>query len=79
MSKIAEVLDELPSKGQITLTPPTIVFTNGVFDILHAGHVDYLEKARNFGDALVVGVMGSRHIAHGDGVPHQLDNLPDRI
>ena len=34
----------------------TVVFTNGVFDILHAGHVRYLETARGFGDALIVGV-----------------------
>ncbi len=33
-----------------------IVFTNGCFDILHLGHIDYLEKARNFGDKMVVGV-----------------------
>lgn len=34
----------------------SIVFTNGVFDILHAGHVRYLETARDFGDALIVAV-----------------------
>lgn len=34
----------------------TVVFTNGVFDILHAGHVRYLETARGFGDALIVGL-----------------------
>ena len=33
-----------------------IVFTNGCFDILHPGHVDYLEKARSLGDILVVGL-----------------------
>ncbi|WP_370516791.1 D-glycero-beta-D-manno-heptose 1-phosphate adenylyltransferase [Thermodesulfobacterium sp. TA1] len=33
-----------------------MVFTNGCFDILHAGHVDYLEKARSLGDFLVVGL-----------------------
>ena len=33
-----------------------IVFTNGVFDILHAGHVSYLEEARRLGDFLVVGI-----------------------
>lgn len=33
-----------------------VVFTNGVFDILHAGHVRYLETARGLGDVLIVGV-----------------------
>jgi rfaE bifunctional protein nucleotidyltransferase chain/domain len=33
-----------------------IVFTNGCFDLLHLGHVDYLEKARDFGDKLVLGL-----------------------
>ena len=33
-----------------------IVFTNGCFDILHVGHVDYLEKARNLGQKLVLGL-----------------------
>ncbi len=34
----------------------TIVFTNGVFDILHVGHVTYLQEARELGDVLVVGL-----------------------
>src|SRR5699024_2363431 len=34
----------------------TIVFTNGCFDIVHLGHIDYLEKARNLGDKLIVGL-----------------------
>ncbi|MDQ7038164.1 MAG: D-glycero-beta-D-manno-heptose 1-phosphate adenylyltransferase [Aquificota bacterium] len=33
-----------------------VVFTNGCFDIVHAGHVDYLEKAKSLGDILVVGL-----------------------
>ena len=33
-----------------------LVFTNGCFDIIHEGHVDYLLKARNLGDALIVGL-----------------------
>ncbi len=33
-----------------------IVFTNGCFDIIHAGHVDYLEEAKSFGDFLIVGM-----------------------
>ena len=34
----------------------TIVFTNGVFDILHAGHLDYLNRSKKLGDILIVGV-----------------------
>ncbi len=33
-----------------------VVFTNGCFDIIHAGHIDYLNKAKNLGDILIVGV-----------------------
>lgn len=33
-----------------------VVFTNGVFDLIHAGHVDYLTKARALGDAMIVGM-----------------------
>ena len=36
----------------------TLVFTNGHFDLLHVGHLDYLEKARALGDALFVGING---------------------
>ncbi|QPC82559.1 adenylyltransferase/cytidyltransferase family protein [Phototrophicus methaneseepsis] len=37
----------------------TLVFTNGHFDLLHVGHLDYLEKARALGDALFVGINGN--------------------
>jgi rfaE bifunctional protein nucleotidyltransferase chain/domain len=40
----------------------TVVFTNGVFDILHPGHVRYLQHARREGDALVVGVNSDRSV-----------------
>ena len=39
-----------------------LVFTNGCFDILHAGHVRYLEAARQLGDALVVGLNGDESV-----------------
>ena len=40
-----------------------VVFTNGCFDILHLGHVDYLEKSRNLGDKMVVGVNSDRSVS----------------
>lgn len=49
-----------------------LVFTNGVFDLLHRGHVDYLERARALGDALVVGVntdASARRLRKGDDRP----------
>lgn len=49
----------------------TLVFTNGVFDLLHRGHVDYLERARSLGDALVVGV-------NDDASARRLGKGPDR-
>ena len=39
-----------------------LVFTNGVFDILHVGHVRYLEQARTLGDALVVAINSDRTV-----------------
>jgi rfaE bifunctional protein nucleotidyltransferase chain/domain len=50
----------------------SVVFTNGCFEVLHAGHADYLERARALGDALVVGVNGdasAKRLAKGRGRP----------
>jgi D-beta-D-heptose 7-phosphate kinase/D-beta-D-heptose 1-phosphate adenosyltransferase len=62
---LAEVLGRLRAEGKV------IVFTNGCFDIIHRGHVDYLEKARALGDSLVVGVNtdGSVRKLKGAGRP----------
>lgn len=49
----------------------TIVFTNGVFDLLHPGHVRYLRDARAFGDVLIVGV-------NSDASVRALGKGPDR-
>jgi rfaE bifunctional protein nucleotidyltransferase chain/domain len=48
-----------------------IVFTNGVFDILHTGHVDYLSKARDLGDFLIVGL-------NSDSSVKRLNKGPER-
>jgi len=57
-----------------------LVFTNGVFDILHAGHVRYLAEARALGDLLIVGVNSDasvRRLGKGPGRP--VHTLEDRI
>ena len=48
-----------------------IVFTNGVFDILHAGHVTYLKKAQSLGDVLIVGL-------NSDHSTKRLNKRPER-
>jgi len=51
--------DKLPAwRKKFRATGEKLVVTNGCFDILHLGHVTYLETARGFGDALLVGVNG---------------------
>jgi rfaE bifunctional protein nucleotidyltransferase chain/domain len=45
----------------------TVVFTNGVFDLLHSGHVRYLQQARALGDALIVGVNSDRSVRANKG------------
>ncbi len=52
--------------------PFRLVFTNGCFDLLHAGHVECLDQARRMGDALVVGVnsdASARRLGKGRGRP----------
>ncbi len=51
--------DKLPEwRAALRASGRKLVVTNGCFDILHLGHVTYLESARNFGDALLVGING---------------------
>jgi rfaE bifunctional protein nucleotidyltransferase chain/domain len=55
-----------------------LVVTNGCFDILHPGHVTYLETARNFGDALLVGVNGDDATRQLKGPNRPVNSQDDR-
>jgi len=44
-----------------------VVFTNGVFDLIHPGHVRYLQEARSLGDALIVGVNADESVRRNKG------------
>jgi D-beta-D-heptose 7-phosphate kinase/D-beta-D-heptose 1-phosphate adenosyltransferase len=55
---------------RLRATGQTVVFTNGVYDLLHPGHVRYLRAARAEGDALVVGVNSDRSVRALKG-PHR--------
>lgn len=56
-----------------------IVFTNGCFDILHLGHIDYLHKARNLGDLLIVGLNSDSSITQLKGASRPINEEKDRI
>lgn len=55
-----------------------VVFTNGCFDILHAGHVSYLKRARELGDLLVVGVNSDDSVRRLKGETRPINTLNDR-
>ncbi len=53
----AKSLSELKAiRSKLKAEQKKVVFTNGVFDLIHAGHVDYLSKAKKLGDILIVGL-----------------------
>jgi rfaE bifunctional protein nucleotidyltransferase chain/domain len=63
---------EWKSKGE------RVVFTNGCFDILHLGHVDYLEKARNLGDRLIVGLNTDSSVSRFKGPDRPIQDEKSR-
>jgi D-beta-D-heptose 7-phosphate kinase/D-beta-D-heptose 1-phosphate adenosyltransferase len=56
----------------------TIVFTNGVFDLLHPGHVRYLQHARGLGDALIVGINSDRSVRAVKGLGRPINPEAER-
>ncbi len=55
-----------------------IIFTNGCFDILHFGHVDYLKKAKNLGDILIVGLNSDASVKNLKGEKRPIQSEHDR-
>ena len=55
-----------------------VVFTNGTFDILHRGHVEYLAAARKLGDVLIVGLNSDASIRRIKGPTRPINREPDR-
>jgi rfaE bifunctional protein nucleotidyltransferase chain/domain len=74
------VSDRNALAGRIALLPRPIVFTNGCFDILHRGHVAYLEEAAALGRSLVVGVNDDASVRRLDkGADRPINPLEDRM
>ena len=71
--ELQQILKEPASRSQ------RVVFTNGCFDILHAGHVSYLERARSLGDTLIVAVNSDASVRALKGSPRPYVSLDDRM
>ena len=71
--------DKLPAwRKQFRAIGKQLVVTNGCFDILHLGHVTYLETARSFGDALLVSVNGDAAVRELKGKGRPVNSETDR-
>jgi len=70
--EISTLSEELKHKGK------KIVFTNGCFDLLHAGHVRYLETAKSFGDILILGLNSDKSVRDLKGPSRPINNQVDR-
>src|SRR5258708_23602841 len=72
IEKLAERGNEFRAAGK------NLVATNGCFDLLHLGHVRYLQAARALGDALAVGLNGDRSVRELKGPGRPINNERDR-
>ena len=77
-TKILSIHDLLSERARLRAAGRKLVFTNGVFDILHVGHVRYLEEARALGDALVVAINSDRAVRDLKGAGRPLMNQNER-
>ena len=72
------------SKDELAMLLPSlrekkIVFTNGCFDLLHAGHISYLQQARGLGDLLIVGLNSDSSVKRLKGENRPINNQNDRV
>src|SRR5438270_6888321 len=72
-------LNELAQRAsRLRAAGKKIVATNGCFDLLHVGHVRYLNAARALGDALIVGINGDQSVSELKGAGRPVTNQNDR-
>lgn len=71
MGTVLTLSEAIKFRARLSETGKKLVLTNGHFDLLHTGHLDYLERARSLGDALIVGINGDASTAtlKGSGRP----------
>lgn len=75
---VLSVDDFLRVRKELKEKNKKLVFTNGCFDILHAGHVDYLNKARSMGDAMIVALNSDSSVRRIKGELRPIVNQEER-
>lgn len=65
-------------REEINSDKKKLVFTNGCFDILHRGHIEYLNQAKSLGDILIVGINSDRSVKALKGEDRPVNNENDR-
>jgi rfaE bifunctional protein nucleotidyltransferase chain/domain len=75
---LAKIMDWTRAEAWRAAQPGRLVFTNGVFDLLHPGHIDVLLAARRQGDALLVGVNSDASVARLKGPARPIRTLAER-
>jgi D-beta-D-heptose 7-phosphate kinase/D-beta-D-heptose 1-phosphate adenosyltransferase len=78
-NKIMESRDAHAAIGPVGQRKQKVVFTNGCFDILHAGHISYLEEARSRGHVLIVGVNTDRSVRQLKGESRPIVSCDQRM
>jgi D-beta-D-heptose 7-phosphate kinase/D-beta-D-heptose 1-phosphate adenosyltransferase len=78
-SKTQRLEDLLKIRDQIKREGKKIVFTNGCFDLIHKGHIHLLQKAREYGDFLVVGINDDSSVEKLKGYPRPIFSLKERL
>ena len=68
-SELAKIREKLRDEGK------SVVQCHGCFDIVHPGHIRYLQFAKNLGDVLIVSVSADRVVGKGDGRPYIREDL----
>lgn len=66
------------TQQDLSIVEDVVVFTNGCFDILHRGHIEYLRKSKSYGTKLIVGLNSDRSVRDLKGLTRPINNEQDR-
>jgi len=78
MGKIVKLAELIRIRNRAKKENQKVVFTNGCFDLLHRGHIEYLKKAKRLGDLLIVGLNSDYSVRRIKGKDRPIQSQKDR-